>query len=279
MEGIGMQAEKKYKVALVQMDSGIDKEKNLEKAVSAIRKATAQGAKLICFPELMNGEGKEKTVLQMAEGLEEKTISILKAEAKNCNVYIHSGSMYEKIEGEQRVYNTSVLLSPEGKLLTSYRKLHMFDMTLSDGVICAESKIVKPGDKIVTIQTILGKIGCAICYDIRFPELFRKMALEGAQIIIVPASFTLSTGKDHWETLLRARAIENSCYIIATDQIGKKLNYTAFGNSMVIDPWGTVLSRAGEHEDIVYAEINLEYEKSVRMQMPALQNRRNDLYE
>ncbi len=273
-----MQLKKTYDVALVQMDSGENKEKNLEKAVAAVEEAVKYGAKLICFPELMNGEASAENVAEMAESSGGKTISVLRKKAKEHKVYIHTGSMYERIEGENRCYNTSMLLNKDGQIVSTYRKIHMFDVTLTDGTVCAESHNIKPGKEIVTVETELGKLGFAVCYDIRFPELFRKMALDGAQVIIVPASFTLSTGKDHWEPLLRARAIENSCYILATDQIGEKNSYSAFGNSMVIDPWGTVLSRAGNREEIVYARIDLEYEKKVREMVPSLKNRREDVY-
>lgn len=269
---------KKYDAALVQMDSGKSKDKNLEKAVAAIEEAAKHGADLICFPELMNGEASEGKQTEMAEDLDGKTISILREKAKEHKVYIHTGSMHERIEGENRCYNTSMLLNREGQIVSTYRKIHMFDVTLTDGTVCAESQYIKPGEEIVTVETELGKLGFAVCYDIRFPELFRRMALEGAQVIIVPASFTLATGKDHWEPLLRARAIENGCYMLATNQIGEKNSYSAFGNSMVIDPWGTVVSRAGNQEEIVYARIDLEYEKKVRTMVPSLKNRREDVY-
>ena len=213
---------KKYDAALVQMDSGKSKDKNLEKAVAAIEEAAKHGADLICFPELMNGEASEGKQTEMAEDLDGKTISILREKAKEHKVYIHTGSMHERIEGENRCYNTSMLLNREGQIVSTYRKIHMFDVTLTDGTVCAESQYIKPGEEIVTVETELGKLGFAVCYDIRFPELFRRMALEGAQVIIVPASFTLATGKDHWEPLLRARAIENGCYILRLIRSVKK---------------------------------------------------------
>ena len=136
-----------------------------------------------------------------------------------------------------------------------------------------------PGDEIVTVDTALGRLGMSICYDIRFPELYRIMALDGAQVIFTPASFTMPTGKDHWEPILRTRAIENGCYIVAPGQIGKKVHFTAYGNSMVVDPWGTVVSRARDTVGVIYAEIDLDYEDVIRAKIPSLTNRRADVYD
>ena len=194
-------------------------------------------------------------------------------------VYIQGGSVTEALEGEKRSANTSVLISPQGTILASYRKMHMFDITLTDGTPFRESDRVKPGDTIVTAGTELGVFGLSVCYDVRFPELYRLMALRGAQVIFVPASFTMPTGKDHWEVLLRARAIENGCYIVAAGQIGTKPAYAAYGNSLVADPWGTVVARARDEEGLVFAEIDLDYLERVRRQIPSLENRRTDCYE
>ena len=172
-----------------------------------------------------------------------------------------------------------MLISPEGKILATYSKLHMFDITLADGTPYRESDRVKPGDSIVTVETELGIFGMSICYDVRFPEIYRLMALRGAQVIFVPASFTMPTGKDHWEVLLRARAIENGCYIVAAGQIGQKPAYAAYGNSLVADPWGTVIARSKDAPGITYAEIDLDYLEKIRKQIPSLENRRSDLYE
>ena len=207
------------------------------------------------------------------------TTEILCKKAKEHGVYIHGGSISEMREGEKRSSNTSVFISPEGEILASYSKLHMFDITLADGTPYKESDKVQPGKEIVTVETELGCFGMSICYDVRFPELYRIMALRGAQVIFVPASFTMPTGKDHWEPLLRARAIENGCYIVAAGQIGTKPAYTAYGNSLVADPWGTVIARAKDIPGITYAEIDLDYLDKIRAQIPSLENRRTDLYE
>lgn len=273
-----MEGASRTKVALIQMDSSTQKEENLKKAQWYIEEAAASGAKVVCFPELMPGEAENSRKEEMQETLDGMVVSTLQELAEKKGVYIHSGSMYEKNKAQSRCYNTSVWISPLGRVEAVYRKLHLFDVRLEDGTACMESNEICPGKQIVTADTAFGKIGFATCYDIRFPELFRKMALEGVTIFLVAASFTESTGKDHWEPLLRARAIENGCYVLATNQIGKKQQYTAFGNSMIVDPWGTVIARAANRETIVYGEISQEDVRKVRKQIPVLKNRRADLY-
>ena len=238
---------RRYTVALMQMDTQNDKGKNLETACAWIDEAAAKGAKLICFPEVMNLIGKNIGEGGGREEIPGYTTERLCAKAKEHGVYIHGGSITQALPGEKRSANTSVLISPEGK--------------------------------IVTVETELGVFGMSICYDVRFPEIYRLMALRGAQVIFVPASFTMPTGKDHWEVLLRARAIENGCYIVAPGQIGQKPAYAAYGNSLVADPWGTVIARSKDAPGITYAEIVLDYLDKIRKQIPSLENRRSDLYE
>lgn len=268
----------KYMIAVVQMDSQNDKGENLKQACAYIDEAAAKGAKLICFPEVMNLIGKNVGEGGGKEPVEGYTTKRLCEKARAHRVFIQGGSITEEVEGERASRNTSIFISPAGAILGVYRKLHMFDITLSDGTPFRESDRVKPGDDIVVVPTELGTFGMSICYDIRFPELYRIMALKGAQILFTPASFTMPTGKDHWEPLLRARAIENGCYVIAAGQIGTKPAYAAYGNSMVIDPWGTVIARAKDMPGITYAEIDLDYQEQIRKQIPSLENRRADLY-
>lgn len=267
-----------YKAAAVQLDTQNNKSDNLSKISDFIREAASNGAELICFPEDMNLLGRNAGEGGDAEDIPGYTTNFLIDQAKKYNVYIHSGSFRERMENDSRCYNTSLLIDPAGKLLAKYRKLHMFDVSLPDGTVCNESKRICPGDQIVVADTELGKLGFAICYDLRFPELFRQMAVDGAQVIFMPANFTKTTGTAHWEPLLRARAIENGCYVIAAGQTGQKPHYESNGNSMIIDPWGTVLSRAGDDEGIIYGEIDLNYLEDVRKQIPSLKNRRESLY-
>lgn len=269
---------RKYTAAVVQLDTQNDKGKNLEYICNSIDQAAEHGASLVCFPEVMNLIGRNVGEGGGTETVPGFTTERLIKKAKERRIYIQAGSITEEAPGDTRFYNTAVLISPEGEILAKYRKLHMFDITLADGTKSNESEKVCPGDQIVTVDTELGKIGLAICYDIRFPELFRIMAAEGAQVIITPSSFTMPTGKDHWEPLLKARAIENACYMIAPSQIGKKPRYVAYGNSMVVDPWGTVIARSKDEPGIVYAEIDLDYLDKVRRQLPSLNHIRGDIY-
>lgn len=270
---------RKYMLAMIQMDTQNDKGINLEQASAWIDEAALRGVKLVCFPEVMNLIGRNVGEGGGREQIPGYTTDILCRKAKEHGIYIHGGSITEELPGEKRSANTSVLISPEGKILASYSKLHMFDITLADGTPFNESDKVRPGEKIVTVETELGVFGMSICYDVRFPEMYRLMTLKGAQVIFVPASFTMPTGKDHWEPLLRARAIENGCYIVAPGQIGKKPAYVAYGNSLVADPWGNVIARAKDVPGITYAEIDLDYLDQIRKQIPSLENRRTDLYD
>ena len=274
-----MEKLRKYKIAVVQLDSQNNKGENLKTACRCIDEAAAEGVRLVSFPEMMNLSGENIGEGGGHETIPGYTTEILMAKAREHGIYIHSGSFCEKIPGGEKAYNTSVIIDPEGEIIARYRKLHTFDVTLPDGTVCDESARVHPGDEIVTVDTALGKLGMSICYDIRFPELYRIMALDGAQVIFTPASFTMPTGKDHWEPILRTRAIENGCYIVAPGQIGKKVHFTAYGNSMVVDPWGTVVSRARDTVGVIYAEIDLDYEDAIRAKIPSLTNRRADVYD
>ena len=172
-----------------------------------------------------------------------------------------------------------MLFSPEGRCVAAYRKLHMFDVNVEDGPSYRESDEIIPGATVCLADTDLGRLGLSICYDLRFPQLYRLMADNGAEVLIVSANFTDSTGEAHWEPLLRARAIENTCYVLACGQCGQKPAFKAHGHSMVIDPWGRILAEAGEKEEILYADISSEVLKKTRKQIPCLQNQREDLYQ
>lgn len=266
----------KYHVAVCQMDSQNDKQENLKIAGEMIAENAAKGAKIIAFPETMNFMGKGQRY--QAETVPGETTEFLCGKAKEYGIWLVSGSFPEKHEsGKPR--NTLVLIDPQGNIRCKYSKLHMFDVQLDNGPSYKESDYNTVGNEIVLADTELGRLGFAICYDLRFGEMFRLMALHGAQVIFMPSSFTMNTGKDHWETLLRTRAIENGVYIAAPNQIGKKTNMIAYGKSMIIDPWGDVIARAGDRPGSIIAEIDLDYIESVRRQIPSLENRRADVYE
>lgn len=270
---------RKFLIGIIQLDTQNDKGKNLAQICEYIDEAARKGAQLVALPEVMNLLGDNIGEGGGAEPIPGYSTEILARKAKELGIYIHCGSIKEEIPGDTKGFNTTVMLDREGRIIARYRKLHTFDVTLTDGTVCNESARIQPGAEIVTVDSDLGRLGFSICYDIRFPELFRLLALDGAQIIFTPANFTLPTGKDHWEPILRARAIENGCYIVAPAQIGKKPNFTAFGNSLVVDPWGTVIARSKDQPGVTLAEIDLDFLDKIRGQIPSLKNRRSDIYE
>lgn len=268
----------KYTIAVVQMDSQNDKGLNLKTACAYIDAAAEHGAKMVCFPENMNLCGRNVGEGGGRESIPGYTTEILAQKAKELGIYIHCGTIHELLPEEKRAANTSVVIDPEGNILGRYRKIHVFDGVLQDGTVARESDKIRPGDEVVTLDTPLGVLGMSICYDIRFPELYRLLAVKGAQVLFAPSIFTYATGRDHWEIILRARAIENGCFLVAADQAGEKPLYRAYGNSMVIDPWGRVLARAGEGPEVIYAEIDLDRVTEARSAIPSLMNRRTDVY-
>lgn len=262
-----------YRVGLIQLDSRADKSSNLQQAAQMIDQAVALGARLVALPEVFNQIGPVEP-----EGLDGPTATFLQETARRHAIYLHGGS-FLVVSDEGKPTNTSLLFNPDGEIIARYDKLHMFDVTLPDGSTRGESDDVAPGQAIVSQKTELGHLGLSICYDVRFPEIYRQLALAGAEVIFVPANFTLLTGKDHWEVLLRARAIENGCYILAPAQIGrKKDNQDSFGDSMVIDPWGRVIARGRERADVIVTQIDLNDVARVRSMIPSLSHRRTDIY-
>lgn len=262
------------RIALAQMDTQKDKRANLETARRLAGEAADRRADLILFPEQMEYIGPDRS--GNASDPNGETIHFLGELAREYGVYL-AGGITEKRPGIRQA-NTSFLFSPQGNLLASYRKLHMFDVDIADGPSCRESDEIEPGEEIVVARTLLADFGFAICYDLRFGEMFRLMAKAGAQVMLLPANFTRETGRAHWEVLLRARAIENGCYVAACNQTGEKKAFTAYGNSMVVDPWGQVIARAGEAPGVITADIDLRCVKEARRQIPSLGNIREDIY-
>ena len=266
---------KDFRVALVQMDSQQNKEENLRKMEERTSEAVQHGAVLVVFPETVEYIGPD--MAGYASGVPGRITERFSDMARKNGVWLHAGSITEKYEKKAR--NLSMLFSPEGRCVASYRKLHMFDVTVEDGPSYRESDEILPGETVCLADTDLGRLGLSICYDLRFPQLYRLMADNGAEVLIVSANFTDPTGAAHWEPLLRARAIENTCYVLACGQCGQKPAFKAHGHSMVIDPWGRILAEAGEKEEILYADISSEVLKKTRKQIPCLQNQREDLYQ
>ena len=266
---------KTFLAAAIQMTSGSDKSANLEKAERLIRLAAARGARFIGLPEVFNWRGKRTDEPAAAEGLEGPTISAMARLARELEIHLLAGSITEDAPGESRRYNTSVLLGPDGARLAIYRKIHLFDVDLPGLVTFKESDAKLPGTEVVTAATAIGTVGLSVCYDIRFPELYRRLAFAGARILTIPSAFTFPTGEAHWEVLMRARAIENQCYVIAPAQFGPNVHgFIDYGNSMIVDPWGRALARAADTEGAVIAPIDLEYLERVRRELPSLANAR-----
>lgn len=263
------------RIAAIQMTSGADRDTNLEAATRLIREAAKAGAEFVGVPENFAWMGPEAERDANAETLEGATLSRMAGLAREFKISVLAGSVLEQGAPGNRLYNTSVLFGPEGQRLGVYRKIHLFDVEVGDGQTYRESASVAPGTEVVVADSPLGKVGLSVCYDLRFPELYRKHAEAGAVLLTVPAAFTLMTGKDHWEVLLRARAIENQAYVMAPAQQGKHpKDRMTWGHAMVIDPWGLVIARASEGEGFAMAELDAAYLAKVRKSLPALQHRR-----
>jgi len=267
------------RAAAVQLNSTADPSANLASADRLTRAAAADGAGLIVLPEKWTAIGTDEQLRSAAESLDGPAIAWARATARELGVDLVAGSILERLPGQQKLANTSVHVGPDGELRAVYRKLHMFDVQVG-GRSYRESELEEPGDEIVASETADGvELGLSICYDRRFPELYRILAVRGARVIAVPAAFTLATTRDHWETLLRARAIENQAFIVAANQVGAHPGgYRSGGRSMIVDPWGLILAQAPDTEGYVVAELDLERQREIREQLPSLANRRPVAY-
>ncbi len=267
----------KFLAAAVQMVASDDKAANFREAEHWIRMAATQGARLVALPEVFIWRGEKRREHEFAEAIPGPSSDALGKLARELGIYLLGGSILEEIPGEAKVYNTSLLFDPTGKLIATYRKIHLFDVDLANGTSLRESATREYGETVVTAKTELGTIGLTVCYDLRFPELYRGLADRGAEIIFVPSAFTAYTGAAHWEPLLRARAIENQVYVIAPDQFGKSAkSFETHGHSMIVDPWGRVLAELPDSAGVVTAEIDLSFLAKVRTELPSLRHRRLD---
>ncbi len=256
-----------------------NKEQNLKVAVSMIKEASGRGATMVVLPEMFNCPYDNDKFVEYAENRRtSKSLMAISRAADENNVYVVAGSIPEEDGGN--IYNSSFIFDDNGDVLDVHRKIHLFDVDVSDGINFKESDTITPGEKITVIDTPIMKFGVAICFDLRFPELFRLMAMEGAKLVVVPGAFNMTTGPAHWETTLKTRAIDNQIYMAAVSPAkNDELSYVAYGHSMVVDPWGDVVETAKEEETIVYATINEDLVNKIREELPLLKNRREDIYE
>ena len=263
------------RVAVCQLNSRDDRDRNLAVARDLLERAAAGGARLAVLPEYVDYLGPAATAPK-AEPVDGEFAAFFADAARDLGLWVHAGSFHETGPDEQHTYNTTLLFNPEGELAATYRKIHLYDVEIADRVSYQESRSVAPGAETVVADVDGVRTGLSICYDLRFPELYRRLAVEGeARVLVVPAAFMLHTGRDHWEVLLRARAIENQCYVIAAGQIGDHdPGRTCFGRSMIIDPWGTVIAQAPDTTGIVTADLDLDRLDTIRAELPASANRR-----
>jgi predicted amidohydrolase len=262
----------------VQLNSTEDTERNLATADRLVRDAAAHGAQLIVLPEKWSALGRPEQVAAAAQPLDGQCISWARAVAGELGLDLVAGSIVEQLDDGRRA-NTCVHVGPDGQIAAVYRKLHMFDVEV-DGTRYAESEHETPGDQIVMSTLADGtELGLSICYDIRFPELYRVLMDRGAQVITIPSAFTLATTRDHWEVLVRARAIENQAFVIAANQIGEHGGgFRSGGRSLIVDPWGLVLAGAPDTETAIVAELDFSRLSAVRASLPALTHRRPEVY-
>jgi len=263
------------RVALVQMCSTDDLAANLKAASGFVAEAADRGAGFVLLPEMFGYLRREGQSFPHAQGLDGEIVGAAREWALGHAVRLLAGSFAERVEGEERVFNTSVLIDAQGEIEAVYRKIHLFDVELGAGGSFRESASIAPGSEVAVADTEVGGVGLSVCYDLRFPELYREMARRSdVTFFCVPSAFTPHTGKDHWEVLLRARAIENQAFVLAPAQCGQHgPKRASYGRSMIVDPWGLVLAQAGDTPGVIVAECDLEALRAVRARIPALAHR------
>jgi deaminated glutathione amidase len=264
------------RVAVVQLNSNGDKARNLAAAERLVRAAAADGAELVALPEKWNLLAAGEEMAAGAEPLGGPSLTAARAWARELGIHLLAGSVAER--GEEKAFNTSVLIGPDGADVAVYRKIHMFDVE-AGGVTYRESDHEQAGEEIVAAPVGDLELGLTVCYDLRFPELYRILAVRGVRLIAVPSAFTAATGRDHWQLLLRARAVENQVFVLAPNQCGEAPpHYDSYGRSAIVDPWGVVLATAPDGECFVAAELDLAAQSRIRERLPSLANRRPRAY-
>jgi deaminated glutathione amidase len=256
-----------------------DKAANLQAADRLVRRAAADGARLVVLPEKWSVLGRGADLREGAEPLDGPAITWARDAARELGIDLVAGSVCERVDGEEKLRNTSLHIGPDGEIKATYRKMHMFDVEV-EGTVYRESEHEAPGDDVVVSTTADGvELGLTVCYDIRFPELYRILAVRGARVVTVPAAFTVPTTRDHWEVLVRARAIEDQCFVIAANQVGTHVEGLASGGrSMIVDPWGLVLAQAADAQTVITADLDLDAQAAIRTRLPSLANRRPAAY-
>jgi deaminated glutathione amidase len=269
----------RIRVACVQLTSRADKAENLEKTDRLVAEAAASGADVVLLPEKWNAIGGVETLHEAAETIEDgESVEAMRGWSARHGITLVGGSITERREGREKLSNTCLVFEPDGELAAVYRKIHLFDVDVG-GHRYRESEAEEPGEEPVVARLEGWPIGLTVCYDLRFPELYRILALEGAEVVTVPAHFTLYTGKDHWHVLLRARAIENQNYVAAAAQIGETIpGKPSYGRSVIVDPWGIVLAQAPDEEAVIVAELDRARLEDVRRNLPSLANRQAAAY-
>jgi predicted amidohydrolase len=268
------------RVAAIQMNVGERKSDNIALALAYVDEAAGRGARFILLPEMMTYHGPSSSYPEVVEAIPGPTSQQLAAKAREYGCYIHGGSLVEPGPAAGLYYNASYVLDPTGTVLAVYRKIHLFDVALSKEVLTRESESIAPGDGLVAVELSEFVVGMSICFDLRFPELYRALAAAGAQVLVVPAAFREVTGRAHWESLVRARAIENHAYVVAAAQWGIAGGDVAMhGHSMIVDPWGAVLAELADGDGVVVAEVDPREVERRRGQIPVLAARRPDVYE
>jgi deaminated glutathione amidase len=264
------------RVAAVQLNSTGDKARNLASAEGLVRAAAANGAELVALPEKWNLLASGEELTAGAEALDGPSLTAARGWACELGMHLLAGSIAERADG--KAFNTSVLIGPDGADRAVYRKIHLFDVD-AGGVSYRESEYEQAGSEIVSATVGEFELGLSVCYDLRFPELYRILAVRGAGLIAVPSAFTAATGRDHWEVLLRARAIENQVFVLAPNQVGEAPpHYSSHGRSAIVDPWGAVLAVAPNEECFVAADLDLTAQERIRDELPSLANRRPEAY-
>lgn len=265
----------KFRVALIQTEIAPDKQVNVDMAVALVEQAAQSAPHLIALPENFSFLGTPEQISAQAETVDGPTVTKLRDLARRHRVHILAGTLKLRFPGHERLLNTSCLIDDHGEISAMYHKVHTFNASVG-GVRYAGSDVEEPGDEIVVTQVLGVPVGLSVCYDVRFPELFRILALQGAKIVLVPSVFTLHTGKDHWEVLLRARAIENQVYVVAPAVCGQHppRGDWAYGRSLVVDPWGLVIEQGQDFPQVLLAELDLSWLSKVRERVPSLEHRR-----